>query len=64
MGNNDLPDVIHVFGCCKQYLDFPWMLWIIMTLFLCIWLLGTIFRFYMDVVNNNDFLRGFHVFGC
>ena len=56
VGNGDFLDVIHVFGCCKQYLDFTWMLWIIMTFFLCIWLLKTIFRFYMDVVDNNDFL--------
>ena len=33
-------------------------------MFSCIWLLKTIFRFYMDVVNNNDFLDVFHVFGC
>ena len=32
-------------------------------MFSCIWLLETIFRFYMDVVDNNDFLC-FHVFGC
>ena len=25
----------------------------------CIWLLKTIFRFYMDVVDNNDFLDVF-----
>ena len=54
---SDFLDVIHVFGCCKQYLDFTWMLWIIMTsFFLCIWLVKTIFRFYMDVMDNNDFL--------
>ena len=35
-----------------------------MTSFSCIWLLKTIFRFYMDVVDNNDFLDVFHVFGC
>ena len=32
-------------------------------MFSCIWLLETIFRFYMDVVDNNDFLHVFHVFG-
>ena len=32
--------------------------------FSCIWLLKTIFTFYMDVVDNNDFLNVFHVFGC
>ena len=31
-----------------------------MTSFSCIWLLKTKFRFYMDVVDNNDFL----VFSC
>ena len=31
-----------------------------MSFFLCIWLVKTIFRFYMDVVDNNVF----HVFGC
>ena len=35
-----------------------------MTSFSCIWLWKTIFRFYMDVVDNNDFLRVFHVFDC
>ena len=35
-----------------------------MTYFSCIWLFKTRFRFYMDVVNNNDFLDVFHVFGC
>ena len=35
-----------------------------MTSFSCIWLWKTIFRFYMDVVDNNDFLDVFHVFGC
>ena len=64
MGNNDLLDVFHVFDCWKQYLDFTWMLWIIMTSILCIWLLKTIFRFYMDVVGNSDFLDVIHVFGC
>ena len=54
--------VFHVFGCLEQYLDFTQMLWVIMTylMFPCIWLLKTIFRFYMDVVDNNVF----HVFGC
>ena len=33
-------------------------------MFSCIWLLETIFGFSMDVVNNNDFLDVFHVFGC
>ena len=62
---NDFLRVFHVFDCWKQYLDFTWMLWIIMTslMFSCIWLLKTIFRFYMDVVDNNDFLHVFHVFG-
>ena len=32
--------------------------------FSCIWLLKTIFTFYTDVVDNNDFLNVFHVFGC
>ena len=32
-------------------------------MFSCIWLLETIFGFSMDVVNNNDFLDVFHVFG-
>ena len=85
LDNNDFLD-FHVFGCWKQYLDFTWMLWIIMTsfscmfwkqyfnfawmlwiimtYFSCIWLLKTRFRFYMDVVNNNDFLDVFHEFGC
>ena len=35
-----------------------------MTSFSCIWLWKTIFRFYMDVVDKNDFLRVFHVFDC
>ena len=35
-----------------------------MTSFSCIWLWKTIFRFYMDVVDNNDFLDVFHVFDC
>ena len=56
VNNNDFLDVFHVFGCWKQYLHFTWMLWIIMTSFSCIWLFKTIFRFYMDVVDNNDFL--------
>ena len=30
-----------------------------MTSFSCIWLWKTIFRFYMDVVDNNDFLDVF-----
>ena len=29
-----------------------------------VWLLKTIFTFYTDVVDNNDFLNVFHVFGC
>ena len=49
--NNDF----HVFDCWKQYLDFHGC---------CIWFWKTIFRFYMDVVDNNDFLDVFHVFGC
>ena len=123
--NNDFLHVFHVFGCWKQYLDFTWMLYIMMTsfvffkylvvwkqylhsymdvvdnndflfmyflgcwkhyifgcfimdvvwiilmtslMFSCIWLLKTIFWFYMDVVDNNvvdnnDFLHVFHVFG-
>ena len=62
--SNDFVDVFHVFDCWKQYLDFTWMLWIIMTSFSCIWLLKTISTFYTDVVDNNDFLNVFHVFGC
>ena len=31
MGNNNFLDVFHVFGCWKQYLDFTWMLWVIVT---------------------------------
>ena len=54
--DNDFLRVFHVFSCWKQYLDFTWMLWIIMTSLSCIWLLETIFWFYMDVVDNNDFL--------
>ena len=62
--NNDFLRCFHVFGCWKQYFDFTWMLWIIMTSFSCIWLWKTIFRFYMNVVDKNDFLRVFHVFDC
>ena len=61
--NNDFLRVFHVFGYWKQYLDFTWMVWIIMTPFSCIWLSKTIFRFFMDVVDNNDFLDVFHVIG-
>ena len=51
----DFLRVFHVFSCWKQYLDFTWVLWIIMTFFMyLVW--KTIFRFYMDVVDNNDFL--------
>ena len=52
---NDFLNVFHVFGSLKQDLDFAWMLWIRMTSFSCIWLWKTIFRFSMDVVDNNDF---------
>ena len=48
----------------KTIFRFYMMLWIIMTSFSCIWLLKTIFTFYTDVVDNNDFLNVFHVFGC
>ena len=66
VNNNDFLDVFHVFVCLKQDLHFTCMLWIIMTslMFSCIWLLETIFGSYVDVVNNNDFLDVFHVFGC
>ena len=61
--NNDFLFLYLVVG--KQYLDFTWMLWIIMTslMFSCIWLLETIFTFYMDVVDNNDFLFLYLVVG-
>ena len=32
-------------------------------MFSCIWLLETIFGYYMDAVDNNDFPDVFHVFG-
>ena len=64
--NNDFLDFfMYLMLLIKQFdLDFTWMLWIIMTSFSCIWLLKTIFTFYTDVVDNNDFLNVFHVFGC
>ena len=35
-----------------------------MTSFSCICLWKTIFRFYMNAVDKNDFLHVFHVFDC
>ena len=65
VNNNDFLDVFHVFGCLKQDLDFTWMFWIIMTslMFSCIWLLETIFGYYMDAMDNNDFLFMYIVVG-
>ena len=67
--NNDFLDVFHVFGCWKQYLDFTWMLWIIMTSFVfhvfgclkqdldftwMLWIIMTSLMFFMYLVVGNN----------